>query len=416
VADRERVGDQRWVAPARAPGDVAIEAVELATSDGAKVTGVLRTVPGARSVAFLAHPRQDFTHHVLVPELLHRGCAVWTQATRSPNNDLSLVHEQALLDLAAGYVHLRDRGFEQIIAIGHSGGGPLAAFYAEQAATASGERLARTPSGKETGLTSAEMPLPSGIAFVAPHPGQAVILSRMIDPSVADERDPLSVCGELDPYDERNGFASPPAPASYSAEFVTEYRQAQLQRVARIDMLALEMAAETTAARARYGASQSAADRRASIAPRIITVYRTDADVRCTDTSLDPNERPYGSVFGRRPDLTNYGLLGFGRLSTADAWLSTWSVNYSRASFVRCAPKVAVPALFIDLTGDQACFPSDVAEMTAAIGASDLTTAPVRGTHFLGSLDKGRGSVAGEVGTVIGVWLADRFALVGAAT
>jgi hypothetical protein len=52
--------------------------------------------------------------------------------------------------------------------------------------------------------------------------------------------------------------------------------------------------------------------------------------------------------------------------------------------------------------------------MTAAISASDLTTTSVRGTHFLGSLDKGHGSVAGEVGTVVGGWLADRFALVGA--
>jgi hypothetical protein len=416
VAERERIGAQRWVAPAQGPGHVAIAAVELATSDGAKVTGVLRTVPAARSVAFLAHPRQDFTHHVLVPELLRRGCAVWTQGTRSPNNDLSLVHEQALLDLAAGYTYLRDRGFDQIVAIGHSGGGPLAAFYVEQAALAPGERLTHTPSGKETGLASALMPLPSGIAFIAPHPGQGAILSRMIDPSVADERDPLSVRRELDPYDEANGFAPPPASAVYGADFVAEYRRAQLRRIARIDVVAQEMAAAAAAARARYGTSRTAADRRSSLAPRIITVYRTDADLRCTDLSLDPNERPYGSVFGRRPDLTNYGLIGFGRLSTADAWLSTWSANFSRASFVRCAPKVAIPTLFVDLTGDQACFPSDVAEMAAKIGASDLTTTSVRGTHFLGSLETDQVSVAGQVGAVIGRWLSDRFILTGATT
>jgi hypothetical protein len=416
VAEPERIGAQRWVAPARAPAHVATEAVELATSDGAKVTGVLRTVPAVRSVAFLAHPRQDFTHHVLVPELLHRGCAVWTQGTRSPNNDLSLIHEQALLDLAAGYTYLNDRGFDQIIAIGHSGGGPLAAFYVEQAASAPEERLTHTPAGKETGLTSATMPLPSGIAFVAPHPGQGVILSRMIDPSVADEHDPLSVRADLDPYDEQNGFAPPPASAAYAAEFVEEYRRAQLRRIARIDAVAQELAADAAAARARYGTSRAAADRRSSLAPRIITVYRTDADLRCTDLSLDSNERPYGSVFGRRPDLTNYGLIGFGRLSTAEAWLSTWSVNFSRASFARCAPKVAIPALFVGLTGDQACFPSDAAEMAAKIGASDLTATSVRGTHFLGSLETGGVSVAGQVGDVIGSWLADRFALAGAAT
>ncbi|MFE2186727.1 TetR/AcrR family transcriptional regulator [Streptomyces sp. NPDC059455] len=35
-------------------------------------------------------------------ELLARGVAVWTQGTRSVNNDVALVHEQALLDMAAG--------------------------------------------------------------------------------------------------------------------------------------------------------------------------------------------------------------------------------------------------------------------------------------------------------------------------
>jgi hypothetical protein len=63
-------------------------------------------------------------------------------------------------------------------------------------------------------------------------------------------------------------------------------------------------------------------DRRAALAPRLITVYRTDADPRTVDLSLDPTERPYGSLFGRRPDLINYGLVGLGRLTTPDAWLA----------------------------------------------------------------------------------------------
>ncbi len=83
---------------------------ELTTADGAKISGVLRVVPGARTVVALMHPRQDLAHHVLVPELLARGFAVWTQGTRSVNNDISLVHEQALLDAAAGQVFLRERG------------------------------------------------------------------------------------------------------------------------------------------------------------------------------------------------------------------------------------------------------------------------------------------------------------------
>jgi hypothetical protein len=38
----------------------------------------------------------------------------------------------------------------------------------------------------------------------------------------------------------------------------------------------------------------------------------------CTvDLSLDPSERPHGSLFGKRPDLINYGLTGFGREAAA---------------------------------------------------------------------------------------------------
>ena len=52
------------------------------------------------------HPRQDVTHHVLVPELLMRGFAVWTQGSRSVGNDLSLVHEQGKpVTEAGGEIH-----------------------------------------------------------------------------------------------------------------------------------------------------------------------------------------------------------------------------------------------------------------------------------------------------------------------
>ena len=105
--------------------------------------------------------------------------------------------------------------------------------------------------------------------------------------------------------------------------------------------------------------------------------------------SLDPSERPYGSLFGKRPDLINYGLTGFGRATTPEAWLSTWSGLSSNADFVLCAPGVTAPTLFVELTGDQAAFPSDSRQMIDALGAKDLTTATVRGLHFGGSIAQG---------------------------
>ena len=152
-------------------------------------------------------------------------------------------------------------------------------------------------------------------------------------------------------------------------------------------------------------------DRRRSLAPRIITVFRTDADPRTVDLSLDPSERPYGSLFGKRPDLINYGLTGFGRLTTPEAWLSTWSGLSSNADFVRCAPGVTVPTLFIELTGDQAAFPADSRRMTGALGATDLTTATVRGLHFGGPIAKGEPTGNELAAAEIIAWLAKRHEL-----
>ncbi|MEJ2866709.1 alpha/beta hydrolase [Actinomycetospora sp. OC33-EN08] len=384
----QRLGAGRYIEADERPASTTTSVHELTTADGATVRGVLASVPGARTVVCLMHPRQDVTHHPLVPALLQAGAAVWTQHTRSVNNDLTLVHEQALLDVAAGMAFLRPH-FDAIVPLGHSGGGTLFAFYLEQAGLSGAERIATTPGGRPTKLAEAEMPLTDGAVFLAPHPGQGQLLLRCIDPSVADEADPLAAVPELDAFDPRNGFAEPPTSSSYSPAFLEDYRAAQRARVARIDARAREHLARAAEARAVHKRTGAPADRRRALAPTILTVFRTDADPRTVDLSLDPSERPYGSLFGARPDLINYGQVGFGRLTTPEAWLSTWSGLSSNADFVRCAPGVTVPTLFLELTGDQAAFPSDSRRMVSALGAVDLTHESVRGTHFGGAIADG---------------------------
>ncbi|MBJ7289572.1 alpha/beta hydrolase [Williamsia sp.] len=404
-----RLGAGRYIDAAQAPADTVTSLHELTTSDGAKVAGVLRTVPGARTVVALMHPRQDLTHHVLVPELLARGFGVWTQSTRSPNNDIALVHEQALLDAAAGQVFLQDADFDHVVTLGHSGGGTLFAFYHQQAGLPPAHRLRRTPAGRPVDLASADMPIPDGAVFMAPHPGQGALLLRLIDPSVVDESDPLSVDPALDPFDPANGFAEPPHSSQYPDDFVRRYRAAQRARVERLDKVARERVAEAADARRRHKDIGDPRDRRAALIPRVLTVYRTDADLRFTDLSLSPNDRPYGSLFGRRPDLTNSGLVGFARFSTPDAWLSTWSGLSTNADFVRCAPAITAPTLFVELSGDQACFPDDATAMTQAIGAADVTRTCVAGTHFGGPISDGAPTGASLAAADIGQWLAERF-------
>jgi len=140
-------------------------------------------------------------------------------------------------------------------------------------------------------------------------------------------------------------------------------------------------------------------------------VQRTDADPRCVDLSLDPSDRPYGSIHGRRPDLINFGITGFGRLSTADSWLSTWSGLSSNANFLRCAPEVEVPSLFVEYTGDQATFPSVARQMFDAIGSSDKQYERAPGTHFGGPIRDGARPGGEYAGEILSAWLGDRFPL-----
>lgn len=403
------LGAGRYTEMTAEPSGVQTTVHQLRTSDRAQVAGVLRHPPGATTVVTIMHPRQDVTFHALVPYLLHAGLAVWTQGSRMPNNDLNLIHEQAIIDFAAGHVFLREQGFDRVVVLGHSGGGTLGAFYIQQASRAPGDRLTHTPSGRPIPLAETEMPVPDGFVPLAPHPGQGALLARVIDPSVVNESDPLSIDPRLSAFNPANGFREAPEESEFSARFVEDYRAAQRARIARIDEVAADLAHRRGAARSAQRASRDVELRRAGLAPALIPVYRTDADLRNIDLRLDPNKRPYGSLFGRRPDLTNHGLVGFGRLSTAEAWMSTWSTNTTNADFETCISGCHVPTLLIEFTGDQASFPADIERFRRASPATDLTVMAVDGTHFGDRLDPGSPTGNELAAKVITGWIAERF-------
>ncbi len=275
--------------PRDVPDGTITRNVVLRTADHAAVTGSLYLRGKPDTVVCVMHPREFMACHYLIPDIIEAGCAAWSQGSRSVGNDLRLEHEVALFDVAAGLTFLRRQGFRRIVLLGNSGGASLYAFYVQQSSLDGGRRIARTPGGRPTRLDALDMPEIDGFVFVAPHPGQGLLLMGCIDPSVTDERDPLSVDPALDALDPRNGFAEPPHSSRYSAVFLDRYRDAQKARVARLDAVARDLIAARMDARKtlKEGGADEGLRRRAAHTP-IMTVWRTDADPRCFDLSLDP--------------------------------------------------------------------------------------------------------------------------------
>jgi hypothetical protein len=393
--------------PARMDRPFRTSPYALRTADDQRTLGLLYSQTGhEKTVVCLMHPREFTGTPYLVPDVLDAGCAAWVQAPRSIGSDLRLEHEAALLDVAAGMTHLRSLGFTRIVLLGNSGGAGLYAFYTQQALRASERRLSQTPGGRPVKLAAADMPPPGDLIFVSPHPGQGALLMNGIDPSVTDENDPFSTDSSLDPFDPANGFVPAPASSRYSLDFVERYRAAQRARVEGLDTRAREMLSVRARARKRLKEGDaSLAVRRQAAHTQISQVWRTDADLRCWDLSLDPSDREVGTLWGRDPFASNLGSVGFARLVTPESWLSTWSGISSNASFEKCGAELAVPSFVIEYTGDQAAFPSDMAAIYEGIGTSAKRRERVRGNHHGQALAEGEESGQIVAGRLVQQWL-----------
>lgn len=372
------------------PG-VRLEPIAIEAADGGLSAGILYTTEKRhRTVVCFMHPKADMSRHYAIPFLLQAGYATFGQNSRWLNNDELCVHETLLLDVAAGIRFLRQRGFENIVLVGNSGGGSLYTFYQAQASTPPPGRLDRTPAGDPCDLNAHDLPPADGYIHLAAHLGEGKILMQMIDPSVTDESDLFSCDPALDPFNPDNGYRPPPESSRYAPEFVARYRQAQRARVERLDAAArrwLDLRREARGAMREEGFFQQPLARQAPTLRRAVgcpymVIYRTEADLRAMDLSLDPSERDAGTLFSYRPDLSNYMEFGFARVCTPRAWLSTWSGISSNADVLRNAPTVTVPSLVVNYTGDNAIFPADARAAFEALGARDKDFVAVPGDHY----------------------------------
>jgi hypothetical protein len=398
--------------PRNVPDGTVTTNVVLRTADGAATGGSLyRPATATDTVVCVMHPREFMACHYLIPDIVGAGCAAWSQSPRAVGNDLRLEHEFALFDVAAGLAHLKAQGFRRIVLLGNSGGAGLYAFYVQQAALPAGQRIARTPGGKPTGLADLEMTAVDGVVFVGPHPGQGALLMNCIDPSVREEGDALSVDAALDPLDAANGYAGP-GKTRYEAGFVERYRAAQRERVSRLDAMAHALIERRLAARKRVkeaGPSARADERRIAAHSPIFNVWRTDADLRCFDLTLDPSDRKFGSLWSPDPLASNYGAVGFARQCTPESWLSTWSALSSNATLAKTAASITQPCLVVEYTGDQACFPGDVRRIVDAIACPTKQHLRVRGDHHGRALGPDEEPGRLEAGRHLAAWLRTTF-------
>ena len=392
------------------PSDTVFTPVNLQTQDGAACIAEHARRGGEKCAVIVMHPREFLPTHYLVPELLQGGVAVLAQAPRLIGNDIRLEHERALFDVAAGVQFLREEGYESIVLLGNSGGAGLFSLYVEQSNIDPLDRIKKTPGGKPVPLSEATLPIVDGVIFLSPHPGQGALLMNCIDPSVTDEQDALSMDPALFPFNPKNGFNRPPESSNYSEEFVSRYRNAQRDRVQRIDDWARTAIAERLEAKERLRSVREPTDIILSSHTPILTIWRTDADLRCFDLSLDPSSRNYGSLWGANPFVSNFGSIGFARNCTPDSWLSTWSGLSSNASLEKSAPSITQPTLMIVYDGDNCVFPSDSKAIFSTIGAEDKEFHRAPGDHHGRPVNTddadGRALAAEHIRT----WLNERFA------
>lgn len=384
-----QIGPSLWSFD-KLPSGTEVENVPLVAQDKGESAGVLYSRGNEKTAVCMMHPRGDMTRHYAIPYLLEAGYAAFGQAGRWVNNDVALVHEMLLLDVAEALRFLRGRGFENVVLLGNSGGGALYTFYQSQAATAPAERLKDTAAGDPYDLGAFDLPEADGIVQLATHLGQGRLMLACIDPSVVDEDDPLSIDPTLDPFDPANGFKEPYESATYSEEFLARYRDAQRRRVARIDAIARGHIAQLRHFQAEM-AADGFADKdlagrnfvlRRALVGRYMEIHRTEAHPAYTDMSLAASPRDYGSFFSPRPDVFNYLEAGFGKYQTPRAWLSTWSGLSSRASTLDCLPKITIPTLVIAYTGDNAVFLPDIESIYEQSPADDKQLKHIDGDHL----------------------------------
>ena len=317
----------------------------------------------SKSVILFSHPVGGGSFLPMVTALAAAGRHIIYCNTRFRGNDTALVLEKCVLDLGACIADLKKRfGYETVILGGWSGGGSLSMFYQDQAEHPT---ITHTPAGDEADLVGANLQPADAILLLAAHVSRNVTLTEWMDPSITDEDRPYERDVELNIYDP----ACPNQPP-YSAEFVERFRAAQIARNRRITARVKATLAELKAKGDDY-------------MERPFVVAGTMCDVRWTDPTQDPSDRPADTCYLGEPRVANDGPVGLARFTTLRSWLSQWSYDDSRAHGEKNAANISCPVLVINNTADLACTPSHATRLYEAVASKDKSLVQIdKADHY----------------------------------
>jgi len=355
-------------------------AIGRAGAGGHPCQGVYHRPAGARpATAFIAtHYNVDFSEHYLASYLAARGFGFLGWNTRFRGNEANFLLDHALAEIGVGVRWLREQGgADRVVLLGNSGGGSLMAAYQSQAVEPN-----ITPAiGMRPLPALADLPRGDLFVALAAHSGRPEVLTNWLDPSVTDERDPLSSDPALDPFSPENG---PP----YSEEFQRRYRAAQRARNERITDWALSELDALDGTRAR---------------DKLFTLPRTWADLRMIDPSIEPSDRKPNWCYLGEPVKANYGVFGIGTVSTLRTWLSMWSLRTSQCTAAPHLARITVPSLVVHATADACVYDSDARRLYDALAAADKTLDFIKADHYLQEPSGAREQAA----DLIAAWVAD---------
>ncbi|KCZ94434.1 alpha/beta hydrolase fold protein [Hyphomonas johnsonii MHS-2] len=334
------------------PGKVFVECMRIRPDNVESTTAIVFSHPiGGGSFLPLVSALARAGHHVIYCNPRYRG------------NDTALIMEKCVLDLGGCIADAKTRfGYEKIVLGGWSGGGSLSLFYQDQAEHPT---ITETPAGDSVDLAGAGLIPADAILLLAAHVSRSTTMTEWLDPSILDEDRPFDRDPELDIH-----AADCPHQPPYSAEFVEQFRAAQVARNRRITARALEQLAEIRASAEPDG-------------ERCFVVQGTMCDVRWLDPAQDPSDRRPGTCYLGDPRIANDGPVGLARFTTLRSWLSQWSLDESRADGVGNASRVSCPVLVISNSADLACTPSHAQRLYAAVASEDKQIETIKGAdHY----------------------------------